>query len=252
MDIGFRKVADLTVYQNPRVVLCVLTIYSSHRMDNCAHCKKPSSSLPNGLKKCARCKSVAYCSPKCKNAGRKLHKSTCDHFVHSSASNRHIQWQVHVTEPSTLEDVKSEDALHRLPEKEVYRRLIDIYRLRVEDERAFAGNLVGIHNNEDSIACFQKFLDLAEAREGVLPPWWSKEKRGECEELGKIKGGWSDLSRGVQKVDLQNHYKDPLMPMRMRYLSERIYPKRLFEIRWSFSQVVWMMVLRFLLWRKGI
>mmetsp|Transcript_8690 Transcript_8690/g.20330 ORF Transcript_8690/g.20330 Transcript_8690/m.20330 type:complete len:323 (-) Transcript_8690:305-1273(-) len=43
----------------------------------CAHCGKEEALLEVDLKRCLRCKRVAYCSKECQKAGWKTHKNTC-------------------------------------------------------------------------------------------------------------------------------------------------------------------------------
>jgi len=41
----------------------------------------------------------------------------------------------------------------------------------MEDEYAFGANNIGIYAEEDPCPEFKQFLDLAETRAGILPPW---------------------------------------------------------------------------------
>jgi splicing suppressor protein 51 len=108
-------------------------------------------------------------------------------------------------------------------QKDFYRYLIDCYRMHVEDEYTWGGELTGLYAGKDPLIGFRKFLDLAEREGTVLPKWWNKEKRAECEKLGMIAGEWSYLRFAVEKSDIQEHYKDPKMPMELRALAARIY-----------------------------
>lgn len=65
-----------------------------------------------------------------------------------------------------------------------------------------------------------------------MPPWWSKEKRAECERLGSAGGEdwWSNLNYAVEKADIQEHYGDSMMPMKLRVLAERILKSNVMEI----------------------
>ena len=55
-------------------------------LSKCAHCGKPGNlrldvspgGYPLDLKRCARCKQVAYCGAECQKAGWKVHKPTCE------------------------------------------------------------------------------------------------------------------------------------------------------------------------------
>lgn len=121
--------------------------------------------------------------------------------------------------------------LHTLSEKDALTALIDSYRLRVEDEYVFG---VGISseslygNSKCPLPHFQKYLDLAESRDGILPPWWTQKKRMQCEELAVDESQWSDIKYAVEKSDIMEHYDDPLMPMKLRMVAELIYGKTLY------------------------
>lgn len=118
--------------------------------------------------------------------------------------------------------------LDRLPKKECYTQLIDSYRLRVEDDYKFAHDNHGLYAGEDPQKEFTDFLNMAEKRKGLLPGWWNEETRGACEAMGadNSKENWADLSCAIEKHDVQEHYKDPMMPMKLRVLAEKVYGKR--------------------------
>lgn len=115
--------------------------------------------------------------------------------------------------------------LHDRPERDVFKLLIDTYRLRMEDNY----NLEGDADN-DSIyggapngrGGFRRFLRLAESKGRLLPSWWSQEKAVACEEVGSGYG-WSSLAHAVQKGDVVEHYGIPNMPMQMRMFGEQVY-----------------------------
>ena len=122
----------------------------------------------------------------------------------------------------------SASILHQLPEKEAYTHLIDAYRLRIEDDYVFTGEVGydSLYGGGHPIKDFRRFLNKAEKRSGVLPSWWSATKRRECEKVAVDKKGWSCLAFAVEKSDIQEHYKDPMMPMQLRMLAEKVYGKR--------------------------
>jgi len=115
--------------------------------------------------------------------------------------------------------------LHHLPDNEAFVKLIDCFRMRVEDEFVFGLKNIGIYNNEDPLPVFKEFLDLAESRPGLLPTWWNREKRRECERLAVDSSQWGDINRSVSKASIQEHYRDSMMPMLLRVLGEKIYGK---------------------------
>ena len=115
--------------------------------------------------------------------------------------------------------------LSSFSEEDAFDQLIDSYRMRVEDDYSFRGEVTGLYNQENPLRHFRRYLDLAEAQPGVLPKWWSKEKRAACERLAVDSSRWSDLNCAVEKHDIQEHYKDNVMPMKLRILAEKIYGK---------------------------
>ena len=118
----------------------------------------------------------------------------------------------------------SADALQldALPEKEAFARIIDSYRMRIEDEYKFRGDASGLYDGEDPLPDFQRFLRKAEERGGCLPKWWSEEKSVACQELGMSGAEWSDLNCKVEKSDVMQHYGDSMMPLKLRVLAEKI------------------------------
>ena len=117
----------------------------------------------------------------------------------------------------------NDDYLHALPEKEALVQLIDCFRMRMEDDYNFGCNNFGVYAQEDPLPVFKRFLDLAESRSGLLPPWWNANKRRECERLAVDGNEWSDIHCAVEKSDIQEHYNNNTMPMLLRVLGEKIY-----------------------------
>lgn len=129
---------------------------------------------------------------------------------------------------NSLLGLSNDDYLHKLPEKDVFIQLIDCFRMRMEDEYTFKGDNYGIYGGDSPVPPFKKFLDLAEKRDKLLPSWWNKKKRQECERLAYNKSGlneWADIHSAVEKSDIIEHYGDGMMPMKLRVLGEKIYGK---------------------------
>lgn len=84
----------------------------------------------------------------------------------------------------------NDDYLHALPEKEAFAQLIDCFRMRMEDEYTYGQNNIGIYAEENPVPVFKRFLDLAESRPGLLPPWWNAAKRRECETMAVDSNGY--------------------------------------------------------------
>lgn len=201
-------------------------------MPSCNTCKKSPPEVPN-LKRCAKCWNTSYCSRDCQKADWKTHKKTCRTQASGSAAS---------AQPVKMSPPKGVDApvakpftrleagtwLHDRSEKDVYRLLIDAYRLRMEDTYKFDGEA-----DEDSIyggaanglRGFRSFLDKVARKSNLLPPWWNDEKRKACEEMGMDRraANFHDLSCAVEKSDITEHYGDPQFPMQLRMFAEAVY-----------------------------
>ena len=164
------------------------------------------------IKRCSRCRVTTYCSRACQKAHWKTHKSAC-----------------------TVGALQNNCYFDMLPlENDVMDQLIDAYRMRVEDDHRYRGDNHGLYIGGDPLEDFKGFLDKAEAqmgkeqqgeakRSGILPRWWNQEKRTGCEQRAMRRDLWSSLHYVVEKHDIQEHYMDNLMPMKLRMLAETVY-----------------------------
>lgn len=204
---------------------------------SCTICRKSPPEVT--LKRCAKCSVTPYCSRDCQKADWKTHKKVCgkgdDSTAPGSSSNPDPPVAgAELSPPRGLDKpiakpfsrLDSGTWLHDRPEKDVYRLLIDAYRLRVDDSYKFDGeidddSLYGGATN--GLKGFRRFLRLAGARSGILPPWWNAEKQRECEELGMDASQFQNLYHAVEKSDIIEHYGDSLFPMQLRMFAEAIY-----------------------------
>ncbi|TVY83493.1 hypothetical protein LSUE1_G004861 [Lachnellula suecica] len=192
----------------------------------CNTCKKPATSFPNPLKKCAKCQVTKYCSRECQKDDWKAHKKICSAQSQSGDSKPSSSGGRHNPGFNFAEALTGGgNSLHSLSEKDAFTQIIDCFRLRCEDEYTFGANTIGIYDGKDPVPAFKKFLNLAEKREEILPGWWNQEKRTECVEFATGGSEWADLSCAVEKSDIQEHYGDPTKPMALRVLGEKIYGK---------------------------
>ncbi|KAH0373214.1 hypothetical protein KCU65_g544, partial [Aureobasidium melanogenum] len=199
---------------------------SSAASSKCANC-----SATTNLKCCAKCQDEWYCSRSCQKAHWKLHKKSCNSKDKPTPSS---------SSPSTYKPTASKNLsktidkpfhkldagtwLHDRSEKDVFKLLIDAFRLRCTDEYTFENKTTKgtvQAGGPNSKPAFQQFLLLAESKTGILPSWWSRDKTEKCVAFGMDSGDWSDLHRAVEKQDIINHYGESLMPMQMRMFYEK-------------------------------
>ncbi|PVH95180.1 hypothetical protein DM02DRAFT_618079 [Periconia macrospinosa] len=207
---------------------------SLYTPDKCAGCKKtPSEAGVASLKTCAKCKSVWYCDRECQKADWKVHKKICSNSAAGQTAHKidegHMNappgkvLEKHVPNPFTRLD--NGTYLHDRPEKDVYKLLIDCYRMRQEDDYKLEGEVANdslYGGASTSIAPFRRFIRLAEKRPKLLPPWWNAEKKKECEAFG-TKDKFSNLGYATEKQDVIDHYGNLKMPMQLRMLGEVVY-----------------------------
>ncbi|KAF4469528.1 MYND domain [Fusarium albosuccineum] len=198
---------------------------------SCNYCKKTEPAVQ--LKRCAKCTTTQYCSRDCQKSDWKAHKKICGQqasavsgsgsggspFTHSGQNNARSPprgLDQPISKPFTRLD--NGTYLHDRPEKDVYRVLLDTYRLRLDDGAKFDG-ASGIGSIED----FKEFLAKAASRSGLLPPWWTPEKQKECEDLGLDKSQRYHIERPMGKQDIIARYGDQRFPMQLRMVAEAIY-----------------------------
>ncbi|KAK1637185.1 putative MYND domain protein [Colletotrichum phormii] len=206
-------------------------------MSSCTVCKKGPPQVT--LKNCAKCSTTPYCSRDCQKADWKSHKKTCgltDASAQPRAGNTTstgtaLSPPKGLDQPITRPFTKLDNGtwLHDRPEADVYRLLIDAYRLHVEDEYNIDGEAAedSIYGGaEDGLEGFRGFVKKAAKRKGLLPAWWSSEKQAACERLGGAEGDddddYYDLGSAVEKADIIERYGDPRFPMQLRMFAEAV------------------------------
>lgn len=205
-------------------------------MSSCTVCSKAPPAVT--LKQCAKCSTTPYCSRECQKQDWKSHRKICGSSGSASASGstsgstssssgsssaKGLEWPV--SDPFTR--LTKDTYLHRRPRGDVYRLLIDAYRLRACDEHTFdirtpPGSLYG--GAPHAQGEFERFLDTAEQTRGLLPPWWTSETRAECIALGMgtTPGEWANLRKKVDKAAIIARYGNPQFPMQLRVFAERV------------------------------
>lgn len=204
-------------------------------MASCNKCNKSGDEV--SLKHCAKCKQTNYCSRDCQKADWKAHKKICSQQAGSASASASGPGPGHqgLSPPNGLDEpipdpftrLDNGTYLHNRPEKDVYRLLLDTYRLRVDDMYTLEGDVDDDNiyaGRADSLQGFRRFLrKITKSKKALLPSWWTSEKQQECEDFGMDEGQWQNLMSGVEKKDIIEHYQDHQFPMQLRMLGEAIY-----------------------------
>lgn len=237
---------------------------TNHRCDNCA---KAEATAGIKLKPCPRphC-SALYCNSKCRNEDWKQHKKACPSArvetiiasvppttsrADAAAGVLRVQ-SIRVQPALHLEaDVASpfrrlHDGtwLHGRPAADVYKLLVDTFRLRMNDRLVFLGvvhtrTVGGVERTGRWM--FIEFLQRARSKAGLLPVWWSDETMAECLEVSEGTAGWwsglgtagergdagqwsNDLSQTVDSGSIVEHYGlDSFMLWQLRFFEKQVY-----------------------------
>ncbi|KAJ4329338.1 hypothetical protein N0V84_000233 [Fusarium piperis] len=196
-------------------------------MASCNKCKKSGDEVP--LKHCAKCKQTHYCSRDCQKADWKTHKKVCGKQNAPASGNDGLPPLKGLDQPIPDPFTRLDNGtyLHNRPEKDVYRLLLDTYRLRIEDMYKLEGEVDGdsvYAGHEDSLQGFRRFMrKITRSKKALLPSWWTPDKQRECEVFGMDEDQWQNLRCGVEKADIIEHYGDHQFPMQLRMLGESIY-----------------------------
>ncbi|KAJ5909946.1 MYND domain protein [Penicillium tannophilum] len=203
--------------------------------NNCLNCNKSRADI-GSLKQCSKCKSARYCSRDCQKANWKQHKKDCARLAQAAAETQPAGSNTSGSNTGTQAlDFKMNKPFHQLhakkwlhgrPETDVYKLLIDTYRLRMEDKYNLEGDVASdsIYSGVASgVPGFQRFLRLVEGKRELLPEWWSPAKSQACVAFASGQHNDYNVDHAVEKSDIVEQYGDPLMPMQLRMLGEQIY-----------------------------
>lgn len=196
------------------------------------------------IKKCAKCSTTPYCSRECQKADWKTHKKICARNAaerttsstnnNSSGSNstRAKAKNLSVTVDKPFTRLEKGTWLHDRPKEDVFKLLVDTYRMRLEDDYKYDGDVtVGsvYDGSPNGLPAFRRFMKLVAKRPGLLPAWWDGERqRKECEAFGMRKEAdgeecWGGLRTCMEKSDIMEYYGDSTMPMQLRMFGEDVY-----------------------------
>lgn len=184
----------------------------------CASCHK-SESNEMSLLRCGRCKRQRYCSRECQRADWREHKSDCSDGL------------CLIQKPFTA--IQNGKWFFNRPKHDVFKLLIDVYKMKIEDDYTGCGDidegsLYSGASPGEALRHFRKYLtritkiDAKRAPQSrILPGWWSEEMITENVNYAK-EDGWSFIGYAIEKSDVQDHYKEPLMPMQLRMVKEKL------------------------------
>lgn len=199
--------------------------------NNCLKCKK-SEAETGPLKQCNKCKSARYCSRDCQKADWKLHKKDCASLAQAAGdappagNNNNAPRALDFKVEKPFHQLNAKKWLHGRPEQDVYKLLIDTYRLRTEDKYSLEGDVDAdsIYSGVSSgVPGFKRFLRVVEGKRELLPEWWSPAKSQECVALASGQHNDYNVDHAIEKSDIIQHYGDQMMPMQLRMLGEQIY-----------------------------
>ncbi|RWA13127.1 hypothetical protein EKO27_g1998 [Xylaria grammica] len=210
-------------------------------MPCCAKCEKTCDDEAQ-MRKC--CEGTYYCNRKCERANFQHHKVSCPKLVPETKEtkkakpkkkrakkNKKSKARKFPSAPlikqiqKPFDRLKKGNYLQGRPDTDVYRLIIDAYRLRMEDNYTYADicyedSIYG--GAKDGLEGFRVFLQRAKEIPLMMPSWWNDKKQAECEELGR-QHGWSSLAEKINDASVRGHYEDKLIDIQLRMLAEDIY-----------------------------
>lgn len=179
---------------------------------------------------CARCKSAWYCNQSCQKENWKAHKPSCAQNAQggsktSSGARTTQSFQPGEQHKKPFTAISNNKFLHDHSEEKTFQLLIDMLRLRQEDEYNLEGETMtgSIYNQEpNSEPAFRTLIRKAKAVPGLLPPWWDSQSLEKCLTYSRKTEQFS-LACAQEKHDIQETWGDNNMPMKLRMVAEKIY-----------------------------
>ncbi|KAG9187963.1 hypothetical protein G6011_01886 [Alternaria panax] len=173
-------------------LLASFIIVSNTAPKQCASCKKTAADigLPN-LQQRSKCRTTEYCGRDCQKADWKAHKKICAQQANTNAyagfppstthstnysAPRMKTLEKHVPNPFTRLD--DGNYLHDRPEKDVYRLLIDAFRMRkvmhlMESAGPGEGNIMSMMD----IGQMMGVLEFSSSSNGTQQSFWNKQPK---------------------------------------------------------------------------
>lgn len=201
----------------------------------CARCQHdPAVTQPAlTLRSCLNCEAVEYCSVACQLTDWMAHRNlfcvnpTAIPPATLAKPHRVPFLKTHISNPFAR--LAKGIWLHDRHKQDVYALLIDSFRLREADDFNYGGmtNNDSVYSSRvSSCPAFRRFLYQAEAK-GLMPPWWSDQKRVECLTKGidKRQDNYHDLHAMTRDIEIVVVYEDAIMTMQLRMFAESVLGK---------------------------
>ncbi|CAI7662848.1 unnamed protein product [Penicillium pancosmium] len=131
---------------------------------------------------------------------------------------------VQITNP--FQRLKEKKWLHDRPKEDVYKLLIDAFRLRMDDDFKFL-QLRHANTIYDDISCdgtpnLELFIRMAVIY--LVPEWWDESELAYCLEYAKLLT-WGNIGAKITADDVKAHYGDQSMALQLRIFSEQVVEK---------------------------
>ncbi|KAF7539121.1 hypothetical protein G7Z17_g12492 [Cylindrodendrum hubeiense] len=221
-------------------------LYTTQSASEVPPCTHPSCGrvpvVENVDHRCPACH-VSYCSHGCRRSDSRRHKRICEQLRQGVEPPENWEPVMPCNEPmcSKWSPPKGLDApisipftrlslgtwLHDRPEHDVYRILIDTYRLRMDDLFTTTGKAEEdrVYNGKPtSYPGFRRFISMAAATGRFLPPWWDGERATKCEKLGLPTNGLAGykLSNKINEEVVAGRYGDATFATQLRIFAASI------------------------------
>ncbi|KAL2839186.1 hypothetical protein BJY01DRAFT_250604 [Aspergillus pseudoustus] len=191
-----------------------------------AHCSAIRTTEPP-FRLCAKCRLTRYCSRGWLKADYKIHKKICSQNAaareHMNNPPRHLSKLV----KKPYHKLRDRAWLHDRPRQDVYRMLIDAYRLRMDDEWRSSGQAdpksiycEGVDSGHDGFHTFIMQADIADVANGsakLMPHDWNVTDVIECvTQYSMKKEAWSSLSQKINEDYVYEHYRSYSLGQQLR------------------------------------
>ncbi|OQE20300.1 hypothetical protein PENSTE_c013G01768 [Penicillium steckii] len=115
------------------------------------------------------------------------------------------------------------------PREDVYKLMIDAYRLRLDDDSKFLNALhedtIYTKTNIQGLIVLDRFIQMAEF-ENLMPVWWNHSEMTGCIATGSSET-WSSTKNKITIDDVNNYYGNPLMGLQLRIFGEQVMGEEL-------------------------